>query len=114
MLSISLMVLSLYLGTIYVAASLIIVRLFCVILYLIRIKKYFVNVEIVKQTYKPFISSVSMFLIVFYGDFGLINQWYVLLIKIIIGTLIYLLSELIIDGVFLNRAIAVLKNRIKI
>lgn len=114
LLSISLMVLSLSLGTIYVAASLIIVRLFCVILYLIRIKKYFENIEIVKQTYKPFISSVLMFLIVFHVDFGITNQWYVMLSKIFIGILLYLLSELIIDGAFIIRAISVLKNRIKI
>lgn len=99
-LSLSLLIISLYLGTVYVAISLIFVRLFCIILYVLRINKYLGNTNVIRKSYKPFISALLMFLMVYFAHFDSINIYLALFLKIGLGLLIYLLIELIVDNSF--------------
>ena len=105
-----LLVISLYMGVIYVALSLILVRLFSVIMYILKLRKYVGNAGVIRQTYRPFISGTLMFLIVF--NFNLeIPVLATLFIKAFLGVLIYVLFECVIDYKYVKNMYLSVKQR---
>lgn len=105
-----LLVISLYMGVIYVALSLILVRLFSVIMYILKLRKYVGNAGVIRQTYRPFISGTLMFLIVF--NFNLeIPVLAALFIKAFLGVLIYVLFECVIDYKYVKNMYLSVKQR---
>lgn len=112
-LSLFLMIIALLFGPIYVALSLIVVRAFSVWMYMFYLKKHLGAVGIVRQTYRPFISSSLMFFVVYNLSFFEDNSIVGLIIKIIIGVLAYFFFEYIFDRKYINYILQTTISKIK-
>ena len=112
-LSLILMVISLNIGALYVALSLLFVRLFCICLYLRRLNTIAGECNAIRYSFKPFISALIMFCMIFFMPTFDGGVWLMLLMKMLIGGCIYILMESIIDCSFVKSCLSVIYNKIK-
>lgn len=103
-LSLLLMIISLHYGVLYVAISLIVVRLFSIWLYLINLRKHIGSTKIISYTFRPFISAFIMFIVI-YNINVIDNIFYEIIIKVILGVLIYCFMQYIIDRKFFKNVV---------
>lgn len=87
--SLCLMIISLYFGVIYVAASLIIVRVFSDVLYVLSVEKSIGCTHMIGNTWKPILASILMFSIVYSLRVLALPIYISLFVKIIAGVVSY-------------------------
>lgn len=96
--SLVLLVVSLNIGTLFIAASLILERIISDIFYVTALKKRIENVRVLKNTWKPLLCSAVMYLSVISLNVFKINNAILLVIKILFGMLVYFVLMIILDG----------------
>jgi len=100
--SIILLVVSIQFGSVYIAVSLIIVRIIGIFLYLHKIKKYMGNISALNCTLKSLLASVVMFVIIYIVDFNIQSVVCELLINVVLGIAIYVVLIIAMEWKFLK------------
>lgn len=98
--SLTLMIICLYIGVVYVAASLVIVRIISNILYLNCIRLKFGDLEIIKSTWKPYFATFFMYIVLKILNYFNFNIYIMIILKIIVGIIIYIVVIMLIDKNF--------------
>ena len=111
-LSVVLIVITVFLGPLYIAISLIVVRAFNIVIYFHSIKKYIDIQPVLKESFKPFISSIIVFVLIYFCPLQIENNFWMMFIKLLTGSVLYLGIETLIDKSFLFRFIDNVKKRI--
>lgn len=96
-LSMLLMFAALPFSPLLVAISLIFVRAYSCTAYTISLKRYFDIWNTVRSSFRPFLSSIIMFLCVYNLKLDSLNLLASIMIKIVVGVVIYVMIELIMD-----------------
>lgn len=100
--SLTLMIISLYLGVLYVAISLIIVRLFSDTLYILSVEKAIGKNKAVINTWKPILATIIMFIVVKIAEVANFTVYLLLLVKLLCGVVAYTLIISILDRQLLS------------
>ena len=108
--SIILMIISMYLGVIYVALSLIIVRLVGNTLYLLAVRKELGYTAVIKETLAPIIAACIMVFAAYPIQLFIDSFAVSLVLKIFVGAVIYILMLTIFDRGMVKMALEKLKK----
>lgn len=111
-LSVILIIISVFLGPLYIAASLIVVRAFNIVMYFRAISKNIDVHPVLKEAAKPFISSIFIFFIIYFCPLLMSSPFWMMMIKLIIGSLLYIGIEILIDRPFVFHFLYIAKKRI--
>jgi hypothetical protein len=111
-LSVVLIVITVFMGPLYIAASLIVVRAFNIVMYFHAISKFIDIRPVLQESLKPFISSAIVFFIIYFCPFAIDNQFWMMIIKLVTGCILYVGIEALIDKAFLLQFVSDAKQRI--
>lgn len=111
-LSVVLIVITVLLGPLYIAASLIVVRAFNIMMYFRSISQYIDVQPVLKESYKPFLSSMIIFILIFFCPALIGSPFWLMLVKLIAGCILYLGIEALIDKSFLFQLVTSFKKQI--
>ncbi|MBQ6085473.1 MAG: lipopolysaccharide biosynthesis protein [Bacteroidaceae bacterium] len=111
-LSVVLIVITVFLGPLYIATSLIVVRAFNIVMYFHSISKFIDIRPVLKESFKPFISSTLVFVLIFSCPFDIDSPFWMMIIKLISGCILYLGIEALIDKGFILQFVSGVPKRI--
>ena len=97
LLSLALMIISISFGIMWIAISLIVVRLVSAILYICFMSKSIGSMKSLTITWKPLLAGSVMFAVVYFIEFNIQNVGIELLLNILVGIVVYIFSMFVLD-----------------